>query len=256
MGVRRVLGPLWVRDLLPNLRSARTAPAPGPPRRGIAELARRARKSFALTVIATSLLTGIFFVGYFYVQRHPVYTPTVMPLTAFDLLIPFQPRALFAYVSLWVYIGAGPGLQRTYRDFAVYGLWICALCISGLVIFYFWPTQVPPMSTNGTTSAAFDWLHRVDQSSNACPSMHVAAAVFTLVRVDDILRSTRSPLQLRLFNVAWCCVIAYSTLAIRQHVSLDVAAGACLGLVFALASLRWRPGVLPEVGYANVALPP
>jgi membrane-associated phospholipid phosphatase len=62
------------------------------------------------------------------------------------------------------------------------------------------------------------------------------------VRVDEVLRSTRSPLLLRLLNAAWFAVIVYSTLAIKQHVVWDVAAGALLGLIFVLPSLRWRPG--------------
>ncbi len=207
---------------------------------GSAELWRRARKNFLLTVAATSLLTGVFFIGYFYVQRYPAYAPTVMPLTALDVLIPFQPGALFAYISLWVYIGAGPGLQRTAAELGVYGLWMGALCVGGLGIFYFWPTQVPPLTVDASRFWGFGVLHRVDRSSNACPSMHVAAAVFTFVRVDEVFRSTAAPVQFRLLNVAWCFVIAYSTLAIKQHVVLDVVAGALLGLAFALASLHWR----------------
>jgi membrane-associated phospholipid phosphatase len=41
-------------------------------------------------------------------------------------------------------------------------------------------------------------------------------------------------------NVAWFAAIAWSTLAVKQHVVLDVVAGALLGLAFALPSLRWR----------------
>jgi membrane-associated phospholipid phosphatase len=189
-------------------------------------------------VIGTTILTGLFFVGYFYVQRHPLYPPTVMPLTALDLSIPFRPQALFAYVSLWLYIGAGPGLQRTFAARAVYGLWMCGLCLVGLTIFYFWPTQVPPFALDATGSATFAVLHQVDKASNACPSMHVAAAIFTVAHVETVLRVTRSPLLLRLLNAAWFMVIVYSTLAIKQHVALDVAAGALLGAAFVWPSLR------------------
>jgi membrane-associated phospholipid phosphatase len=55
------------------------------------------------------------------------------------------------------------------------------------------------------------------------------------------LRRARTPPWLRLGNWLWFLLIAYSTLAIKQHVVLDVAAGALLGLVFAPLSLRWRP---------------
>jgi membrane-associated phospholipid phosphatase len=98
-------------------------------------------------------------------------------------------------------------------------------------------------------------LHRVDEASNACPSMHVAVAIFTAVRVDAALRSMRVPLPARMLNVIWFMVIAYSTLAIKQHVVLDVVAGALLGLGFAMMSLRWRPRLDREAAFAALAVP-
>jgi PAP2 superfamily len=202
-------------------------------------------KTFVPTVVGTSVLTGIFFIGYFYVQRHPAYAPTRMPTTALDLAIPFQPAALWAYVSVWIYIGAGPGLQRTFAAMAVYGAWMCALCIVGLTIFYFWPTQVPVMMLDATASPALAALHQVDDAGNACPSMHVAVAIFTVVRVDAVLRLTRSPLLMRLLNAVWFTSIVYSTLAIKQHVVWDVVAGALLGLIFVWPSLGRGPSPSP-----------
>jgi membrane-associated phospholipid phosphatase len=194
-----------------------------------------------LTVLGTTFLTGLFFIGYFYVQRHLAYTPTVMPMTKLDLMIPFQPWALPAYISLWIYIGFGPGLQRTYAALSVYVLWMIGLCITGLVIFYFWPTQMPPLTLDTSGHSGFTMLRRLDDASNVCPSMHVAVAIFTAVRVEDVLRSAGAPRLLRLLNAAWFILIAYSTLAIKQHVALDVAAGALLGMIFVIPSLRWRP---------------
>jgi membrane-associated phospholipid phosphatase len=201
----------------------------------------RARRSFVVTIIGTTVFNGIFFIGYFYVQRHPAYTPILIPITSLDLMIPFQPLALLAYASLWIYVGAGPGLQRTNKEIAVYSLWMAGLCITGLAIFYFWPTQMPRLTPDSSNLSAFAVLHRLDKTGNACPSMHVAIAIFTLGRIEDVLRSTRSPRWLRIANVAWFIVICYSTLAIKQHVALDDAAGALLGLVFLVPSLRWRP---------------
>jgi membrane-associated phospholipid phosphatase len=220
------------------------------------ELSTRIRDGFIRTVISTSVLTWIFFIGYFFVQRHPVYAPLLMPRTRLDLLIPFQPAAIVAYVSLWVYVGVGPGLQRTLREFAVYGLWLSALCAAGLVIFYFVPTQIPLATVSATRFPGFEMLHRVDEAGNACPSMHVAVAIFTAVRVNSSLRLMRVPLPVRALNVTWFILIAYSTLATKQHVVLDVLAGAILGLGFAMMSLRWRPGSNREPAFAAVPVPP
>ena len=216
-----------------------------PPARWTTELGMRARRNLVVAIIGTTLFNAFFFIGYFHVQRHPVHVPITMPLTALDLLISYQPQLLFAYVSLWIYVGAGPGLQRSFSEVAAYALWMAGLCATGLAIFHFWPTQVPPLPPAAATLSGLALLHQLDQSGNACPSMHVATATFTLLRVHEVLRATLAPLSLRVINSAWFLLIAYSTLAIKQHVVLDVAAGALLGLMFGLASLRWRPKPAP-----------
>jgi membrane-associated phospholipid phosphatase len=241
-----------VRDPVPRPSGAQAPTAV--PRPWAVELGSTVRKGFIRTVISTSLLTGLFFIGYFGVQRHPAYAPFMMPRVGLDLMIPFQPVALVAYVSLWVYVGIGPGLQRSVREFVVYGLWLCGLCVSGLVIFYFWPTRIPAPDLAAGGFPGFLMLHRLDQSSNACPSMHVAVAIFTAVRIGESLRSMRVPLAVRTLNTAWFLLIAYSTLAIKQHVVLDVVAGAILGLLFAVMSLRWRPVFDRESSFATLPL--
>ena len=219
------------------------------------EFGARLRRGFLRTTIATSLLTGLFFIAYFAVQRHPSHAALLMPSTTLDAIIPFQPAALLAYLTLWIYIGIGPGLQRSVREFAVYGAWLCGLCVSGLAIFYLWPTRVPAIVAVTSGFPGFSTLRRVDETGNACPSMHVAVAIFTVIRVDEIMRSMRIPLTLRLANAAWFALIVYSTLAIKQHVVLDVVAGAILGLLFAIMSLRWRPGFVSHADFATVAVP-
>jgi len=219
--------------------------APSPLQPWTAEIWLRIRRHFALKLVGTTVFTWLFFIGYFQLLRHPVHAVTVMPLTALDHLIPFQPQLLFAYFSLWVYIGIAPGLQLTFQELVVYGFWVGALCLTGLGLFYVWPTQIPPLDLDASGFPGFAMLQGVDAAGNACPSMHVAAAIFTALRIEQVLREARTPAVLRLLNAAWFVAIAYSTLAVKQHVALDAAAGALLGLAFALASLRWRPAARP-----------
>jgi len=222
-------------------RSAQTTTGISSPLRWDAELLMRARRNCLPTIVGISIFNALFFMGYFHAQQHPMHAPVTMPATALDLMIPYQPQLLAAYISLWIYVGAGPGLQRSFSQVAVYTLWMAALCVTALGIFHFWPTQVPPLPPGAAARSLPALLHRLDGAGNACPSMHVAAATFTLLRLDEVFRTPRSPLLLRLINLAWFSVIVYSTLAIKQHMALDVAVGALLGLTFVLASLRWRP---------------
>lgn len=206
------------------------------------------RRHFLLKLIGTTAWVWAFFIGYFYLLRHPAYPVVVMPLTALDPLIPFQPAALYAYLSLWLYVGVAPGLQLTFRELIVYGLWAGALCLAGLGLFYFCPTAVPPLAFDVSGYPGFRMLQGVDATGNACPSMHVAIAMFTVIRIEHLLRDARAPIGLRVCNVAWFLAISWSTLAIRQHVVIDVVAGALLGIAFAIPSLRLRPGVARENG--------
>jgi len=47
-----------------------------------------------------------------------------------------------------------------------------------------------------------------------------------------------APLWMLVVNGGWCAGIVYSTLAIRQHVIVDVLAGLALGVLAARLSLR------------------
>ena len=205
-----------------------------------------------LKTVGISLFISIFFIGYFHLLRYPAFTPFAMPLTALDLAIPFQPSAIVAYLSLWVYVGVAPGLQDNLRALVVYGLWAALLCGVGLASFYFLPTTVPPRwwgDVDPQRHPAFALLQGIDAAGNACPSMHVATAVFTAVRLHHLLRQLATPAALRVASLGWCALIVYSTLAIKQHVVLDVLVGALLGLTVALVSLRsWRaqPRTLPR----------
>lgn len=220
---------------LPLLRPTRPA-WPG-------HLWRRVCRYLPLKFIGISAFMWLFFQGYFYTLRHPVHPVLVMPLTALDRWIPFQPEALFVYVSLWFYIGVPPGLMWRLREMVVYGLWAAALCLVGLACFYFWPTAVPARTMDTTGLPGFALLQGVDAAGNACPSLHVATAMFSALWIVRMLRTVQAPPAMHVLNWAWFLAITWSTVAIRQHVVLDALAGAALGVVFAAVSLHCSRGV-------------
>ena len=189
-----------------------------------------------LKVLATTVVIGLFFVAYFHLLHHPEHAVRTVPLTALDRIIPFEPAALFVYLTLWLYVGVGPGLQPNLRALVAYGFWIGGLCAAGLVIFLLWPTNVPPTGVDPSRYAGFSMLQGVDAAGNTCPSMHVAAT-FTMLRLQDVWRRIGAPALIQIINLTWCSAIVLSTLFIKQHVVLDVISGALLGASFAVASL-------------------
>ena len=100
----------------------------------------------------------------------------------------------------------------------------------GLGIFLLWPTAVPAgAGLEASDVEALAWLKKVDAAGNACPSLHVAFAVFSGMWLERVLKAIRASWVLRVLNVAWCAGITYATLATKQHVVVDVVAGALLG---------------------------
>lgn len=185
-------------------------------------------------MLATTLGISAFFVAYFWVLHYPQSAVTTMPLTALDRLIPVDPRALPLYLSLWFYVSIAPALLRNSRELAYYGLGTFVLSAVGLMVFLIWPTMTPDFGIEWSQYPSMAFLKRVDVSANACPSLHVAFAVFTAVWLDRLLKQIRLGTGIRAVSLLWCLGILYSTLAVRQHVLWDVIAGAVLGVVVAL----------------------
>ena len=209
-------------------------------------LARDWRHLQWLKAVGIFAFMALFFPAYFYVLHNPVHPVTSMPLTPLDDWISFQPGAFWAYVSLWFYVGIAPAFLPSLRALLGYGAWISALCASGLLCFYLWPTAVPSQAHQLDPAVAdhagFAMMRGLDAAGNACPSLHVATAMFSACWIHRLLAAARAPAWLGLINAGWFVLIAWSTVAVRQHVVLDVVAGAALGMAFALLSLRLGPG--------------
>jgi hypothetical protein len=220
--------------------SALPAPSLRPPWQTL--LGQRMRYLWWLKFLGVCAFMWLFFIGYFHTLRNPPREVMLMPLTWLDGAVAFQPRALWIYLSLWVYIGVAPGLLSAFRDLLMYTLWIGALCAVGLACFHFWPTAVPRPAMDLSGYPGFALLQGVDATGNACPSLHVATAAFTALWVEHLLRVIGAPAWLRWSNGLWVGAIVWSTLATKQHVVWDAAGGLALALVFAALSLAGRKG--------------
>lgn len=186
-----------------------------------------------LKAFGTMAFMAMFFWAYFAVLRHPLAPATVMPLIAADAWIPFSPAAFPVYASLWVYVSLPPALFSGFRPLALYGLWIAGLCLFCLALFWFFPTTVPVFAIDWEANPELAVLRGLDLSGNACPSLHVATAVFSAFWLDRFFQRLGAPRLLRGASALHCLLILWSTVAIRQHVLLDVLAGIAVGAVFA-----------------------
>ena len=206
-----------------------------------ASLTARFKPHFWLKHWGTCVGMALFFICYFAVLNHPIFPVTTMPLTAVDRWIGFQPASLVFYVSLWFYVPLLPALITDRRELIRYALAAFALSAIGLGIFIFWPTTIPHPDIDWSQYPSLAFLKTIDASGNACPSLHVAFAVFTSLGFERILRQLRSGLVMRTGNFLWGAGIVYSTLATKQHLALDALSGALLGAAVAGACFSRRP---------------
>lgn len=202
------------------------------------DLGRRIFVLWPLKAVGTSLFMALFFWTYFAVQQNPLTEAFVMPQVALDRWVGFTPAAYPVYVSLWVYVSLAPALMGNFRALLHFGLWVGALCVFCLALFWLFPTQTPDFGIDWRHYPGLATIKGIDAGGNACPSLHVGSAVFTAFWLDRVFTVVRAPAALRWINRLQCLAITWSTMATLQHVALDVLAGAVVGTAFALASLR------------------
>jgi len=199
-----------------------------------AEFRRRITAHPWLKTVGVSAFMCLFFLGYFWALRHPMFPVREMPWTRLDEAIPFQPAALPLYLSLWIFVLLPPALIEKKRELWQFAGAAVGLAIVGLAFFLFWPTRVPAWNYSGPESWAISRLKQIDATGNACPSLHVAYAVFVAFWCTRLLRAMEAPRTFAGIGWIWCAGILYSTMATRQHVAWDVAAGVLLGAIAAV----------------------
>ena len=200
----------------------------------------RLRQHFLLKCVGTSVFITVFFMAYLWLLKNPQFAVTVMPLTPVDRAIAFEPAALAIYATLWFYVSIPPAFLAVRTELYQYGTAIGMVCAIGLSVFFFWPTAVPPALIDFNAHPGFAFLKSIDAAGNACPSLHVATAVFSGIWLHRMLLEIGASRRSRLINALWCAAIVYSTLATKQHVAVDVAAGTALGWLGAWTALLWR----------------
>lgn len=203
-----------------------------------------------LKAIGTTVFITLFFVAYFWVLKNPLFGVTTMPLTWADRAVAFWPPALPAYLSLWFYVSIPPSLLHDRRTLDYYGIAVGVLCVVGLACFVLWPTAIPPLLLDAGDTSAIALLQGMDAAGNACPSLHVATALYSCIWLQRIFSRMRVPGWVHATNWLWALAITWSTMAVKQHVFVDVLGGVVLGVGGAWLALAWYDLRLSKRGAA------
>jgi len=184
-----------------------------------------------LKVVLLLTLPVVVTVAYLGVQREIIFPVHKVPLTWLDRAVPFQPRWIWAYLSLYLLNPIGPLFTRSRQDLLRYARGILFLFASGFVCFVFLPVVGPrPLSADSY------WLYQrligIDRPYNSFPSLHAGCAAYAvLFAAYSSLDTSRRTLRTYLITVAWIwvAIILYSTIATRQHFFIDLPGGVLLG---------------------------
>jgi membrane-associated phospholipid phosphatase len=175
------------------------------------------------------------------------YASTAIP---FDDAIPFFAPAVVFYV-LWFPLLFFSGLWLLLKDALNFRRYMFALAVCmtlAAVVYLLWPNGQDLRPDLSRPRDLFEWmlggLYRIDTNTNVLPSLHVACVVpvVACLRSSPGIRRRWVPAAAGVLSL----LVAASTVFVKQHAILDLAAGAVLGAVAVLAAFRLFRGGAKE----------
>ncbi|KAB8059843.1 inositol phosphorylceramide synthase [Janthinobacterium sp. FT14W] len=151
----------------------------------------------------------------------------LLPETAIDRAIAYNDGAIWLYLSFFIlipyaYLAADAARVR----------WLArAMALSALAcgaVFLLYPTTLayPPVGEGSAWSTqALRMLQAADSTQNCLPSLHGALTLLCVWALCDRRHLLRSALA-ALLGISIC----YAIIALRRHVSIDLAAGLAVGV--------------------------
>ena len=192
--------------------------------------------SIADTLIAFLLAIAMIVTGYmiYLLPQRYLFDRARTPLTQWDTRIPFKPEWVWIYSGLYYPFWLSPILLLAdFDDFWPLCSSYVVLLIGQMIVAHILPVKTPrdwrQYDENNSWSERFlGFVQRIDKGGNAFPSMHVAIAVLTTLHIVFLANIGEHPE----FLLVWIIpvIIAISTLYTKQHLIVDVPAGAILAV--------------------------
>jgi len=222
--------------------------SPASPNIHLPRLLRRLLVQWPVKLLLGAALTVVFCAGYFGIQYHPLRPPTRLTLTFIDQAIPFSPRWVWVYQSIYLLLPAA-WLCETTDQLRRYAIGFTVLTLVGFTCFLLWPVAGPrPQAL--LTDPMYRVLVRYDMTLNSFPSLHMGLAAYS-AGVAVTVTSGALRRRLMILLPLWVALIGYSTLATKQHYWVDLPPGIALGWL--AQYFAWRRGA-PRVTTQSVTL--
>jgi hypothetical protein len=199
----------------------------------------------------TMMLLGWGAVGIVYsIGRAATHPARVLHEGALDRAVAFTADAVWVYLSFFAIVPLAYLCARAERLTPLTrAMQQCALACAP--VFVLWPTTLayPTLATDSVSGRVLAALSRFDSPQNCLPSLHGALTVLAVIALFE----RRHPWRSAIVGL-WGLAIAWSVVATRRHLALDLCAGVLLGSASAalvgLPALRsWSAArALPTAG--------
>lgn len=154
---------------------------------------------------------------------------------AFDALIPFLPGFVYCYL-LWFPLIVFGGLWMLLFDGVNYRRYMIFLTIAYFIsamIYLLYPNgqdlRPGDLTANSLSTTILAFIYRVDTNTNVLPSLHVIGSIGAAFGLCASPSIKRRFVKLAIAVVA--VLVSVSTVFVKQHGIMDVAAGLALGLL-------------------------
>ena len=146
--------------------------------------------------------------------------------------------------------GAGEAVLPARSDF----IKLCLVMFTGmtlsLIIYVIWPNAVDlrePIPRSNLCAKAVELIRQADTPYGVCPSIHISTIVTEALVIRDSRLKVFTP-TVRVYCYIITALITWSTMAIKQHSIVDVAAGAFLSLALYVLYVRIKRKAGPGMG--------
>ncbi|MGI9433561.1 MAG: phosphatase PAP2 family protein [Geminicoccaceae bacterium] len=221
-------------------------------REALAVRLARLRVLWKAKLVLSTMLPVWILVPYAVIQRWPIVPVNTYAECFLDRLVGFDPDWVWVYVSAYLLVPIPLWLVTTTENLRLYVRGVVWICIISWAFFVVHPVQGPRPDPISRSNLLFDLIVRLDRPINSFPSLHISVASYTLLLAGRIRTTSTAPAERRLWLVIgwlWLTLIAYATLATKQHFVADVVAG--FGLSLAVAYRLMGKGLVDRRGHTD-----
>lgn len=205
------------------------------------------KKNVPLILDMLLLLTFPLLLALFFIEEKMITSNYIVIECRFDTFIPFIPQFIFAYM-LWYPVIILPFFffLKDKEDYRRYMYFLISGFITSLLLYWIFPNGQNLRPTLPITDSFAEKLvgilYRRDTNTNICPSLHVVFCIGVTAAVFHNKSYTLlQKWQVRALIIAVLLLICASTVFLRQHSIIDVAAALILGGLLYLICYRLLP---------------